>query len=56
MSGDSSVKEPSSTPVLTEERARELMQEGEKASREYRERVENKMWAISKDARQTRAR
>ena len=43
------------TPVITPERAAELVREGEEAARGYRERVE-KMWTLSKDARQTRAR
>lgn len=42
-------------PVLTPERARELVREGADAARAYRQRVA-RMWAISKDARQTRAR
>jgi hypothetical protein len=44
-----------STPVITPERAAELVREGEEAARGYRQRVEE-MWTISKDARQTRAR
>lgn len=44
-----------STPVITPERAAELVREGEEAARNYRQRVEQ-MWTISKDARQTRAR
>lgn len=44
-----------STPVITPERAAELVREGEEAARGYRERVE-KMWTLSKDARQTRTR
>ena len=43
------------TPVITPERAQELVLEGETAAREYRQRVE-KMWTISMDARQSRAR
>ena len=43
------------TPVITPERAAELVREGEEAARDFRERVEQ-MWTISKDARQTRAR
>ena len=42
-------------PVITPERARELVREGAEAARAYRQRVA-RMWAISKDARQTRAR
>jgi hypothetical protein len=42
-------------PVITPERAQELVREGEADARTYRRRVE-KMWTISKDARQTRAR
>ena len=44
-----------STPVITPERARELVREGEEAARAHRQRIE-RMWTISKDARQTRAR
>lgn len=43
------------TPIITPEQAKELVREGEEAAKAYRERVEV-MWAISKDARQTRAR
>jgi hypothetical protein len=43
------------TPVITPERAKELVREGEEAARAYRQRVE-RMWTISKNARQTRAR
>jgi hypothetical protein len=43
------------TPVITPERAKELVREGEEDAREYRRRLEQ-MWTISKDARQTRAR
>ena len=42
-------------PVITAERAQELVREGAEAARAYRQRVA-RMWAISKDARQTRAR
>ncbi len=42
-------------PVITPERAKELVREGEEDARAYRRRIEQ-MWAISKDARQTRAR
>lgn len=42
-------------PVITAERALELVREGVEAARAYRQRVA-RMWAISKDARQTRAR
>ena len=42
-------------PVITPERARELVREGEAAARAYRQRVD-RMWTITKDARQTRAR
>jgi hypothetical protein len=43
------------TPTLSKERAEELVREGEEQAREYRGRVQ-RMWALSKDARQTRAR
>lgn len=43
------------TPSITPERAQELVHEGETLSRAYRQRIE-KMWAISKDVRQTRVR
>jgi hypothetical protein len=43
------------TPHITPERAQELVREGELFARAYRQRVE-KMWAISKDARQARVR
>lgn len=42
-------------PITTPERARELVREGEEAARAHRQRIE-RMWTISKDARQTRAR
>lgn len=55
MSTDPSKRAEDPTPVITPERARELVREGETLARAYRQRVE-KMWTISKDARQTRAR
>lgn len=48
-------KQVDDTPVITPERAQELVREGEADARAYRQRVEQ-MWTISKDARQTRAR
>lgn len=44
-----------STPSLTTEQAEDLVREGEAEARAYRERVQ-RMWALSRDARQTRAR
>ena len=55
MATDPNKRTEESTPVITPERAAELVREGEEAARDYRERVEQ-MWTISKDARQTRAR
>lgn len=43
-------------PIIDEEEMRSLLEEGERAAREYRERVEKEMWNISKDERQARAR
>jgi hypothetical protein len=42
-------------PEITEDKARELFREGERAAREYRQHVEE-MWSISKDERQARTR
>jgi len=42
-------------PSITPERAQELVREGETLARAYRQRLK-KMWTISKEARQTRAR
>jgi len=50
---DPSKQAEDTTPAITLERAKELMREGETLERAYRQRVE-KMWSISKDARQTR--
>ncbi|TMQ09585.1 MAG: hypothetical protein E6J90_33130 [Deltaproteobacteria bacterium] len=55
MATDPPKRTDESTPVITPERAEELVREGETAARDYRQRVEE-MWTISKDARQTRAR
>lgn len=55
MTNDPSKRAEDPTPVITPERAQELVREGETLARAYRQRVE-KMWTISKDARQTRAR
>jgi hypothetical protein len=59
MGGPMAIDPPSrpdeSAPVITPERARELVREGEEAARAHRQRIE-RMWTISKDARQTRAR
>lgn len=55
MTHDPSRRAEETAPILTPERAQELVREGEAASRAYRQRVEQ-MWTISKDARQTRAR
>lgn len=55
MATDPSHLTEDTTPVITPERAKELVREGEEAARAYRQRVEQ-MWTISKDARQTRAR
>jgi hypothetical protein len=55
MSSDPSKRPEDSAPILTPERAQQLVREGEEAARAHRQRIE-RMWAISKDARQTRAR
>jgi hypothetical protein len=55
MATDPSNRAEEPTPVITPERAQELVLEGETAARAYRQRVA-KMWTISKDARQTSAR
>lgn len=52
---DAAVEVLQVAPVITPERAQELVREGAEAARAYRQRVA-RMWAISKDARQTRAR
>lgn len=48
-------KQTDDTPSITPERAQELVREGEVLARAYRQRIE-KMWTISKDARQARVR
>jgi hypothetical protein len=55
MATDPSQRAEDPTPVITPERARELVREGEEAARAHRQRVE-RMWTISKDVRQARAR
>lgn len=55
MTTDPSKRAEDPTPAITPERAQELVREGETLARAYRQRIE-KMWTISKDARQTRAR
>jgi hypothetical protein len=55
MATDPSQRAEEPSPIITPERARELVREGEAAARAYRQRVE-KMWTISKDAWQTRVR
>jgi hypothetical protein len=52
---DPSKRADDAPPAITPEVAEALVREGEELARAYRQQVE-KMWALSKDARQTRAR